>query len=87
MLDCRWAGYFGPWNYGEWKEILSAGMPGHECEAVRGAARKGEPLGSDEFVKGLERQTGRKPRVLARGRRKKKANQPGGRGSWFAAGA
>jgi hypothetical protein len=74
-LDCRWAGYLGLWNYGEWKEILSAGMPGDECEAVRGATRKGERLGSDESVKGLERETGRKLRALARGRPKSGENE------------
>jgi putative transposase len=73
-LDCRWTAFLGPWDYPEWKEILSAAMPVDECDAVRGATRKGEPLGADEFVNALERRTGRTLRVLARGRPKREAN-------------
>jgi hypothetical protein len=81
VLDGRWAEYFGGWNYGEWQEILSAGMSGGECDAVRHAAYTGEPLGSPEFVTTLERQAGRRLRVLARGRPPKKpeAADPAGR--------
>jgi putative transposase len=68
VLDGRWAEYFGGWNYGEWREILSAGMSGGECDTVRHATHTGEPLGSREFVTTLERQAGRRLRVLARGR-------------------
>jgi hypothetical protein len=57
-----------------------AGMPrvtapefsGGECDAVRRATHTGEPLGSREFVTTLERQAGRRLRVLARGRPPKK---------------
>jgi hypothetical protein len=68
VLDCRWAEYLGAWNYGEWREILSAGMSGGECDTVRHATHTGEPLGSPEFITALERQAGRRLRVLARGR-------------------
>lgn len=68
VLDCRWAEHFGRWDYGEWQEILSAGMPGGECDSVRRATNTGAPMGSREFVMALERQAGRTLRVLARGR-------------------
>jgi putative transposase len=87
VLDCRWAEYFGGWDYGEWQEILSAGMSGGECDTVRRATHTGEPLGSLEFVTTLERQAGRRLRVLARGRPPKKpeaADHAGLQGGLFA---
>ena len=68
VLDYRWEEYFGHWDYGEWQEILCAGMSSGECDSVRRATHTGEPLGSREFVLALERQAGRRLRVLARGR-------------------
>ena len=68
VLDCHWVEYFGRWDYGEWHEILSAGISGGESDSIRRATLAGEPLGSREFVTALERQAGRRLRVLARGR-------------------
>jgi putative transposase len=87
VLDCRWVEYFGGWDYHEWQEILSAGMPGGECDTVRRATHTGEPLGSREFVTALERQAGRRLRVLARGRPPKEpeaGDQAGLQGGLFA---
>ena len=87
VLDCRWEEYFGRWDYGEWQEILSAGLSGGECDSLRHATHTGEPLGSPEFVTGLERQAGRRLRVLARGRPQKKpgaADPAGQQASLFA---
>ena len=72
VLDPRWAvDFLHPWHYDEWAEILAAGSEGAESEALRRATRTAEPLGAEEFVMALERQTGRKLRVLARGRPRK----------------
>jgi putative transposase len=72
VLDRHWVEYFGRWDYGEWREILTAGIPDGECDSVRRATHTGEPLGTREFVASLERQAGRRLRVLARGRPQKK---------------
>ena len=76
LLDSQWAEYFGGWNFAEWQDILSAGMPDADLEAVRRAARTGEPLGSREFVLNLERRTGTRLRVLDRGRPRQKPPSP-----------
>jgi putative transposase len=72
VLDPGWAEYFGNWDYGEWREMLGAGVSESECDLVRQATRTGEPLGSPAFVEALERQVGRSLRVQARGRPKAK---------------
>jgi len=90
VLDCRWVEYFGRWDYGEWREILSAGISCGESDSIRRAAHTGEPLGSREFVAALERHAGRRLRVLARGRPQKKpeaVEEPGRQGSLFAGGS
>ncbi|HVP49171.1 MAG TPA: transposase [Bryobacteraceae bacterium] len=56
------------WDYTGWREVLLTGMSQAECDAVRRATHTGEPLGSHEFFTQLERQAGRRLRVLARGR-------------------
>jgi putative transposase len=87
VLDGRWEEYLGRWDYGEWRDILSAGITGGECDSLRRATHTGEPLGSREFVTALERQAGRRLRVLARGRPPKKpeaADQAGQQASLFA---
>ncbi len=87
VLDCRWEEYFGRWDFGEWREILSAGISSGECDSLRRATHTGEPLGSREFVTALERQYGRRLRVLARGRPQKKPeaeDQAGRQASLFA---
>jgi putative transposase len=76
VLDCRWAEYFGGWNFDEWKEILSAALACSEWEAMRRATRTGEPFGSKEFVVGLERQLGKRLRVGERGRPKNQPQSP-----------
>jgi putative transposase len=69
VLCADWIGYFGQWDYGEWKELLLEGG-GDMDEAIRRATRTGEPLGPRDFVAGLERKAGRRLRVLERGRPK-----------------
>jgi hypothetical protein len=59
-------------SHGEWMEILSAGAPDSEVAAVRRATTTGEPLGSTDFLEGLERQAGRRLRVQERGRPRRK---------------
>ena len=80
VLDYRWAGHFGGWDFAEWREILAARMSEGESDAVRRATRTGEPLGSPEFVSGLERRTGRRLRVWARGRPKRPQGSEAGGG-------
>jgi hypothetical protein len=87
VLDCRWVEYFGRWDYGEWREILSTGVSSGESDSIRRATHTGEPLGSGEFVAALEQRAGRRLRVLARGRpqRKPEAEEgPARHGGWFA---
>ena len=48
-------------------------MPEEECAAVRRATGTGEPLGSPEFLRSLERAAGRRLRVLDRGRPRKRS--------------
>ena len=71
VLYPGWEEHLGRWDYGEWREILAAGFQTVECEAVRRATLTGEPLGPPEFVAALERQVGKRLRVLERGRPKK----------------
>ena len=61
--DCRC-----PWDHTEWREILAAGVSETDTCAIGGTTRTGEPLGSAEFVARLERETGRRWQLLARGR-------------------
>jgi len=62
------SGHMDKWDYTGWREVLLTGMSQAECDAVRRATHTGEPLGSHEFLTQLERQAGRRLRVLARGR-------------------
>jgi putative transposase len=71
VLDCHWMDYFDRWNFGEWKQELSECGSDAELDEVRRATHTGEPLGSREFIAGLERQTGRRLRVAERGRPRK----------------
>jgi hypothetical protein len=43
-------------------------MDDEELERLRRSTKLGKPLGSEEFVTELERQSGRRLRVLPRGR-------------------
>ena len=72
VLDCDWERRAGPWGRAGWKERLSIEMAEEECAAVRRATWTGEPLGSAEFVRRLERVAGRRLRVYECGRPRKK---------------
>jgi putative transposase len=77
VLCIDWAERLGPWDRREWAEILAAGCDDGDCEVVRRGTRKGEPLGSREFVRALERRTGKRLLVGERGRPRKKPAPPG----------
>ena len=72
VLTGNWADHFDGWDYARWQGVLLAGMSEGESGAVRRATETGQPLASHEFVKQLERHTGRRLLVLARGRPKKR---------------
>ena len=56
--------------------LALSGIGQAECDSIRRATHTGEPLGSREFVRQLERQAGRRLQVLARGRPAKRPCQP-----------
>ena len=73
LLDWPWvdwikAARLGEWSYADWKVGLDMEMGDEELNRMRRSTRLGEPLGSEDFVSELERKTGRRLRVLARGR-------------------
>ncbi len=76
VLDGKGASHFDAWDYAGWKEGLLSGLAEGEMEAVRHATQTGEPLGSREFLRQLERQAGRRLRVWARGRPRKQPSPP-----------
>ena len=76
VLASNWADHFDAWDYVHWQGVLLAGMSEGESNIVRHATKTGEPLGSHEFVKQLEQVSGRRLRVLPRGRPKKKPREP-----------
>jgi len=59
------------WDYAIWQERLLSGLAHGELDKVRRATQTGEPLGSREFLKQLERQAGRRLRVGEGGRPRK----------------
>jgi len=59
------------WDYASWQERLLSGLSDSDLDQVRRATQTGEPLGSREFLKQLERQAGRRLRVGERGRPRK----------------
>lgn len=78
VLAADWREFVGPWNYREWGELLAGEDAEAELEAVREATRRGAPLGSAGFVEEWERRSGRRLRVLGRGRpRKAEAEEKG----------
>jgi hypothetical protein len=79
VLDCDWIAQVGGWNHAGWRENLANAIPEEHWAAVRHATRTGEPLGSSEFVTNLERQAGRRLRVLDRGRPRKRAEREAAR--------
>ena len=58
---------------GRWAEFLEAGLPPVQHEAIRAAERTGRPLGSADFIKGLETSLGR---PLARRKPGRKPREP-----------
>jgi putative transposase len=44
---------------GDWREFLDAGLTDDDMNALRSGERTGRPAGDDDFVRGLEAQTGR----------------------------
>jgi putative transposase len=71
VLDSHWKEYFGGWDGGAWKEMLTAGADETESAVLRRATLTGEPLGSAVFLARLERAMGRVLRVRERGRPKR----------------
>jgi putative transposase len=73
VLSCLWTECLDGWNYNEWNDILhgSDAAVVSVWDAMRRATLTGEPFGSEEFLAGLERQAGRRLRVLSRGRPRK----------------
>ena len=66
------------WNGAGWQEGLLSGLSQGECHSIRRATQTGEPLGSRQFLRQLERQAGRRLEVLARGRPAKRPNHADG---------
>lgn len=54
----------------DWAAFLAQGLADEEAAALRGGERTGRPLGSENFLKGLEARTGRRLRKGAPGRKK-----------------
>ncbi len=75
VLDRDWGSRVGGWDYGAWRECLTYDLPAAERESLRRATLTGEPLGSQEFMTRLEREAGRRLRVLPRGRPRKQPEQ------------
>jgi putative transposase len=73
LLDWSWESWMvetslGTWDFEDWKSVLGLDLPHEETTRIRRATELGEPLGSDLFVASLERQAGRRLRVLHPGR-------------------
>ena len=64
------------WDCAGWKDSLLSGLSQGECDSLRRATQTGEPLGSRQFLRQLERQAGRRLEVLSRGRPAKRPNKP-----------
>jgi hypothetical protein len=59
------------WRRGEWAAVLAEGQAEAEIEATRRHTYNGQPWGSEAFVAGLEKQTGRYLRSCPMGRPRK----------------
>jgi putative transposase len=69
MLDREW--WEARWTAAGWRRFLTDSMStAEERRAIRDATYTGRPLGSREFVAGLERELGRSLEARAGGRRK-----------------
>jgi hypothetical protein len=78
VLDSNRGAHLKSWDYDGWKQGLLLGVSQAECDAVRRATHTGEPLGSREFLRQLERHAGRRLKVLARGRPAKRPPERNG---------
>lgn len=67
VLHADWEQETGGWDYAGWRESLQSAAE-DEGAVLRRATYTGEPFGSREFVERLERQAGRRLRILPRGR-------------------
>ncbi len=56
---------------GDWREWLGEGEDGDKVEKIRSNTYKGVPIGSDKFIKGLDRIAGRVLHYRPIGRPKK----------------
>jgi putative transposase len=81
LLDFLCGGRPGDWDYAGWQTSLLSGLSDGETEAVRHSTETGAPLGSSEFLTELERKAGRRLRVWARGRPRKRPRSPDEAGS------
>ncbi len=54
----------------DWAAWLAAGQPTAEIESIRKNTRTGRPLGSEQFIEGMETRLGRRLRPAKRGRKK-----------------
>jgi REP-associated tyrosine transposase len=68
VLDPAWAERIGGWDFEVWQRGLVSDGSEDEWNMIRRATQVGEPLGSRQFVKELERQAGRRLHVWAKGR-------------------
>jgi putative transposase len=72
LLDPEWRNWtvgarLGNWDSDTWRETL-AEQAGQEVEAIRRATQAGEPFGQEAFLAELESDSGKRLRVLKRGR-------------------
>ena len=70
VLVGNWRERVGGWDSAEWRELLTSGREADDAP-LRQATRRGEPFGTAEFVVQMEREAGRRLRVLGRGRPRK----------------
>lgn len=83
LLDFEWAGD-GEWNFPQWRTALGGREAEEDLAAIRRATQVGEPLGSAGFLERLESKTGRRLRVLKKGRpAMEKSIAVGGEGGLF----
>jgi len=62
----------GAWDAARWREYLHAAGTGADAEAIRRSTHTGRPLGTADFVAGLERELRRRLAAQKGGRRPKK---------------
>jgi len=70
VLDLDW--WRKRWTPTDWKDLLSADTDDEQTRAIRSCTERGRPLGSDQFVSGLEARLGRVLRAAPVGRPKRR---------------